>query len=93
MHFYGKHSAPTSRDRECQLVRAAYTDRSIQRAIEEKRLVPNDADLISEFITEVRTNKLICLLVNWRRFLPPFRDCTIAQVFRSIPTIKTATSQ
>jgi len=93
---------PTSRDREFHLVKAEYVDHSIQRAIEEKRLVPDDADLIFEFLTEVqasqgigeaRKNKLVYLLVNWRRFLPSFRDCTIAQVFRGISTIKTASSQ
>ncbi len=47
----------------------------------------------SQGTTESRKNKIIYLLVSWRRYLPPYRDCTIARVFKAISTIKTATGQ
>jgi len=43
--------------------------------------------------TESRKNKIVYLLVSWRRYIPPYRDCTIAQVFKVISTIKAATNQ
>lgn len=100
--FIGSLAAPTTKDRAIHLVKSEYANHSIRRAVEEERLVPDDADLMYEFITEVqasqgitesRKNKIVYLLVSWRRYMPPYRDFTIAQISKAISTIKTATNQ
>jgi hypothetical protein len=76
-----------------------YADRQISKALQDGRITPEDAELISEFINELkatvqisagRAYKLQYLLVGWRSFLPPFRDVDTKSVLEGIERIKTA---
>lgn len=83
---------------------AKYTaEKAISRALEEGRLVESDTQLIREYvgelqaakqISEVRTKKIISVLVGWRRLIPvPYRSLSIADVYQGIEALKTARSQ
>lgn len=79
-----------------------YRERSIQRALEEGRLTPRDAELIEEFVNGLRAkrgikqgrvNKLTFTLVGWRRFIDkPFDVCTEKDLIRAIPLLREGTS-
>ncbi|MDD4256111.1 MAG: integrase, partial [Methanofollis sp.] len=82
----GSTTAPTQEDRAFHLVKPVYAHRSVDRALAEGRLTEDDATLIAAFITEqqascslttIRVNKLVYLLVNWRRFVGPYRTNAI----------------
>ncbi len=95
-------AALSVKDREFHHAKGVYAYNSIAHGLEEGRLEKSDVDLIEEFITELkaqrgigilRANKIIYVLVNWRRFIGPYRDNSIADLYRGISTIKTATNQ
>jgi integrase/recombinase XerD len=78
---------------------AIYTKNSIRNAIAENRITQDDGNLIHEFITETaasgnlkpcRKFKLTSILVQLRGFLPPFRSCTMADVYHAIEKIREA---
>ncbi len=90
--------APTSRDRAFHCQKPEYADHSIDVAIAEKRLTPEDAQLIRAFIVELkatrgigtgRANKIIFTLVSWRRYLGPFRANTLTDLYQGINKLKT----
>jgi integrase/recombinase XerD len=83
-------------------IRAEYANNSLSSALEADILTKQDADLIREFISERRsvanislgrTNKVTYTLVSWRRFVGPFRELGIADVYAGIEAIKTGKSQ
>ncbi len=83
-------------------IRAEYANNSLFSALEADILTKQDADLIREFIAERRsvanisqgrTNKVTYTLVSWRRFVGPFSELGIADVYAGIEAIKTGTSQ
>lgn len=98
----GSTTAPTQEDRAFHLVKPVYAHRSIDHALAEGRLTDDDATLLEAFITEqqasrglttVRINKLIYLLVNWRRFLGPYRTNTILDLYAGINRLKGGINQ
>jgi integrase/recombinase XerD len=77
-----------------------YSQSVISKAREEGKITADDASLIREFITEVQSTaqitparafKLTYILTNWRSFLGPFRENTIADVYDGIARLKEAT--
>ncbi|MDK2974732.1 MAG: integrase/recombinase XerD [Methanofollis sp.] len=98
----GSTTAPTQEDRAFHLVKPVYAHHSVDRALAEGRLTDDDATLIAAFITEqqasrglstVRVNKLVYLLVNWRRFLGPYRTNVITDLYAGINRLKSGTNQ
>jgi len=94
-------AAPTINDRDFHIAKPVYAERSVRRALKEGRLTQDDVDLFYEFITElqasqgisdIRKNKLVYFFVSWRRFLPPYRENGIAQIYQGISAIKNATN-
>jgi len=75
---------------------------SIDAALASNRITKRDADLIKEFIAErkvtanigtSRANKFTYVLVGWRRFIGPFHEVSIADVYTSIDTMKNSLTQ
>ena len=75
---------------------------SIDAALASNRITKRDADLIKEFIAErkvaanigaSRANKFIYVLVGWRRFVGPYHELSIADVYTSIDTMKNSLTQ
>jgi integrase len=73
----------------------------IADALESGRITPTDAALIREFIAESRStsnisigrvNKITSTLLTWRRFIGPFPENTMADLYTGIESLKTATS-
>ncbi|MBP2134521.1 site-specific recombinase XerD/ribosomal protein L40E [Methanomicrobium sp. W14] len=98
----GSSTAPTRIDSNFHYVKSAYADKSFKNALTEDRIIQDDIDLIYEFITELqasqnigllRTNKIIYTLVNWRRFICPYRDANISDVYKAISDLKQAKTQ
>jgi hypothetical protein len=65
-------------------------------------LIDKDAVLIRDYINELRSaknistlrsGKLAYTLVGWRRFLGPYSDLTIPQIYAGIEKLKTSESQ
>lgn len=74
-------------------------DRQIIESIASGRITPEDASLITEFISELkataqisagRAYKLQYLVVGWRSFLPPFKEVDTKAAHKGIEKIKTA---
>lgn len=98
----GAFTAPTQGSQSFQLVKPEYADASIRRAIAEERLTEDDTALIREYVAEMRAsngigvaraNKITFALVNWRRFIGPYRSNTVADLYQAVHVIKSATSQ
>jgi len=75
---------------------------TIDAALASERITKRDADLIKEFIAErkvaanigiSRANKFTYVLVGWRRFIGPFHEISIADVYTSIDTMKNSLTQ
>ncbi len=82
-------------------MKAAYSQRSIDKAVSEGRISARDIALIKEFVNErkvsagislSRSNKITFTLVTWRRFLPPFHVMTIVDFYDGIESMKRGVS-
>ena len=82
-------------------IRAEYSNHTIEAGLASGRLTKDDADLIGEFIAEKRASVGICVgranmltfnLVGWRRFIKPFRELTMADVYSGIDALKAGKS-
>ena len=94
-------TAPTRTDSNFHYVKPVYADRSIKRALTEGQILQYDLDLIYEFISELqasqniglaRTNKIIYALITWRRFICPYKEAKISDIYKAISDLKTAKS-
>ncbi|MCX6693256.1 MAG: site-specific integrase [Methanomicrobiales archaeon] len=74
-----------------------YAIASVQRALTCDQITQRDADLIHGFIAETRAtagigpsriNKLTFTLVGWRRYIGPFADLTITDLYTAFPAIE-----
>jgi len=89
-----KRNAPTRFDRRFHLNKVEYSEHSLERGLSEGVITREDAALITEFVTEIkstrgvsdgRVNKLTSALVTWRRHLPlPYRENTIGDIFQAV---------
>ena len=82
-------------------IRSDRNKRVLERAVEEKRITGEDATLIRAFVSELesihnigtlRAIKIVSTLVGIRRFIGPFTDLTITDIYAGITEIKTATN-
>jgi len=83
-------------------IKPEYGMHTIDAALGSERITKRDADLIKEFIAErkvaanigtSRANKFTYVLVGWRRFIGPFHELSIADVYTSIDTMKNSLTQ
>ncbi|MBP2145464.1 site-specific recombinase XerD [Methanofollis sp. W23] len=93
--------APTRSDSSFHCIKSEYADRSIAKGLANGTLTSCDADLIREFVAEcqscnnisaARTNKLVYTLVGWRRFIGPYLENHMADIYEGISILKTAKS-
>ena len=91
--------APSRHMRSFHNAKSRYADNSITDAVKVGRLIAEDAQLIRDFIAEIkatrgiglgRANKIIFTLVTWRKFIGPFRANTIADIYRGIEALREA---
>ena len=92
---------PSRKDVSFHAIKDIYSDTSLDHAREKGIIVPSDAARILEYIGELqasrnisvgRKNKIVFTLVGWRRFIGPFENLTIADVYEGISKLKTGTS-
>jgi integrase/recombinase XerD len=78
-------------------VKAVYGSRAIEKALSDGRITKQDQDLIKEFVAEKkasanisagRANKYTYTLIGWRRFLGPYHQVSIADVYSGIELMK-----
>lgn len=93
--------APRATDSYFHGDRRKYAHRSLSHALDRGQITPRDRDLIVEFVTDLkafkgigtlRQNKLTSHLVNWRRYIPSFEGCTIADLVAGINSLHTSDS-
>lgn len=99
MHF---DHAPTRKDCAFHGLKDSYKDRSFRNALAESRILPQDIDLIMEYVAEyessrgiskLRVNKVVYTLVNWRRYLGPYLTNTMAEIYKGISNLNSATNK
>lgn len=82
-------------------VRTDLAENAIKAALQDFTITTVDAAQIREFIAELRScknistgraNKLTFTLISWRRFIGPFADNTIGDLYAAIPELRTAKS-
>jgi len=79
--------------------KSIYADNSIADAVKSGQLTAEDAQLIRDFIAEIkathcigigRANKIIFTLVSWRKFIGTFQANSIADIYRGIEALRDA---
>jgi site-specific recombinase XerD len=83
-------------------IKSEYGYHSIEVALASGSITLQDRDLITEFIEERkavahispgRANKIIFNLVTWRRFIGPYTDLVMAEVYRGISALSNGKSK
>lgn len=83
-------------------IKTDYPDRSIQKALESGQITKQDADLIREYVADSQTvrnvggkrsQKIVFVLVGLRRFIGPFTENSIADLYSGVAKVKGGTSQ
>ncbi len=78
-------------------IKAVYGSNAIENALSDGRITKQDRDLIKEFVAEKkasanisagRANKYTYTLIGWRRFLGPYAQLSIADVYSGIELMK-----
>ncbi len=94
-------AAPRPTDSYFHGDRRKYAQRSLSHALDSGQITPRDRDLIVEFVTDlkafkgigtIRQNKLTSHLVGWRRYIPTFEACTIADLVTGINSLHSSNS-
>ncbi|WP_298667456.1 tyrosine-type recombinase/integrase [uncultured Methanofollis sp.] len=79
-----------------------YAENTLSHALEEERITPDDAALIREFTGEIvatshisagRKYKITYTLVGWRRFIGPFRENGITDLFTGVEKVQAARNE
>ena len=82
-------------------VRNDLAENAIRASLQDLTITTVDAAQVREFIAELRscknistgrTNKLTFTLIAWRRFIGPFADNTIGDLYAAIPELRNAKS-
>lgn len=82
-------------------IKTDYADRALTRALRDDHITPDDAILISAFIAERkitnaisirRAQKITSNLITLRRFIKPYRENTIPDIYRGIDKLNSALS-
>lgn len=91
--------APTRKDCAFHGSKELYIDKSFKNALTESRILPEDIDLIREYIAEcessrgiskIRVTKVVSTLVNWRRYIGPYLTNTMADIYKGISNLNSA---
>jgi integrase len=91
--------APSIHSRSFHHWPAAYAERSIDKGVKKGTLTADDAALIRSFVAEIkatkgicqgRANKLVFNIVAWRKFIGPFRENTIGDLYVGIDRLNQA---
>lgn len=73
--------------------------RSLEIGIKSGKITPDDASLIREFVSEVsatshisasRKYKITYILIGWRRFIGPFHENGIGDIYAGVDKVRTA---
>lgn len=92
--------APCRYDRPFHLVKEEYAQHSLERGREIGLLTASDEELITAYVTELRStvhistaraNKITFTLVNWRNHIGPYTENGVLEIYRGIDHIKQAT--
>jgi integrase/recombinase XerD len=75
--------------RRFHCIKVDYADRALARAILEDHITQDDALLISAFIAE---RKITSNLIILRRFIKPYRENTVPDIYRGIDKLNSALS-
>lgn len=95
-------TAPTGYDVEFHGNRTQYAQKSFKKNFDKGIIGPEDEDIIKEFVNDVRAyknisvvrqNKLTSHLINWRRYIGPFKENTIRDLVAGINLLKDARSE
>ena len=82
-------------------IKQDYPDRSIQKALKSEQITKLDADLIREYVAdsqtsrnigEKRSQKIVFVLVGLRRFIGPFIENSIVDLYTGVSKIKSGKS-
>jgi site-specific recombinase XerD len=93
--------APLITDSGFHTVRPNFITTSVAAAREQGRITHGDAQLLTEFITESRStqnislsrvNKIVSTLLSWRRFIGPYAENSITDLYTGIESLKVAHS-
>lgn len=83
-------------------IRTDLAENAIKTALRDLTITTIDAAQIREFIAELRScknisagraNKLTFTLITWRRFIGPYADNPIGDLYAAIPELRNAKSQ
>jgi len=94
-------TGPTISQSRFHHVKEEYGHNSITKAVARGQITLHDAALITEYATErhvsnnlsqSRTNKLIYALVTWRRFIGPFAENTMPDLYAGITALRSGTT-
>jgi len=82
-------------------IKEDYPERSIEKALASGQITKQDADLIREYVADSQTTrnvggkrsqKIVFVLVNIRRFIGPFTENSIADLYSGVSRIKAGNS-
>lgn len=82
-------------------IKQDYPERSIQKALDSGQITKQDSDLIREYVADSQTSrnigvkrahKIVFVLVGLRRFIGPFTENSIADLYSGVSKIKTGIS-
>jgi len=97
MPVKSRSKAPTVHDRAFHNIKPEYAENSLRRGVEQGTLTAQDADLIRDFITEIRAskgigtsraNKITYTLVSLRQFIGPYAENSIYDLYRGIEALR-----
>ena len=83
-------------------IRTDSAENAIKKALKDLTITTVDAAQVREFIAELRScknistgraNKLAFTLMTWRRFIGPYADNTIGDLYAAIPELRNAKSR
>ena len=94
--------APTLKDSRFHNNNTSQSIKALQRYQEKGIITPDDAHLIDEYLMKRkadkdlspgRVTKILWTLLSWRRFVPPFRQNTITDLYKGLDVMKTGTQK
>ena len=90
--------APTRNDTRFHINNTAYGNKALANWLEKGAITEDDAQLIDEYLvkrradrdlSQGRVNKILFTLLSWRRFVKPFRENSITDIYKGIEALKT----
>ena len=94
--------APTLKDSRFHSNNTSQSIKALQRYQEKGIITQDDAQLIDEYLvkrkadkdlSQGRVTKILWSLLSWRRFVPPFRQNTMTDIYKGIDSVKNGTQK